>query len=206
MVKPPPRTSNAPPPVPTVGGGAGPYMPPVDAQTAAPRLGPLLFGDEWILKLTVREKWLIRQGKLDDEPTREARNRQQRMEFQYDEVRDWLVERRITYLWDFEHALAREFLDSRTSEASSPPLAATPAAARQNATRASAKRRSAHNKINDDAAVFRMKKALKAKEASSPNNAALIEAQKLTNLSSGKPVERVQRRLKGKFKKAHPNG
>jgi hypothetical protein len=69
-----------------------------------------------------------------------------------------------------------------------------------------AKRRSVHNEIDDSALVARMKKALDAKEASSPNNAALIEARKLTNQTSGKAVEAVQRRLKGKFQKTFPNG
>jgi hypothetical protein len=84
----------------------------------------LLFGDEWILKLTLREEWLVEQGKLEDEPTTEARKRQRLREFQHSKVHDWLKERRITYLWEFEQAFAREFPDSRTTEASSPPSAA----------------------------------------------------------------------------------
>jgi hypothetical protein len=204
MVK---RTTNAPPPVPTVGNGR--FIPPprIDAKTAASRLGPALFGDKWIPELTLHEEWLIEQGKINDEPTDKAENRQQLMEFQHRKVGDWLTKRGIRYLWEFERAFADEFPDSRTTKANSPPLAATPAAAReQNATRSSAKRRRAHNKIDDNAALKRMEAALRAGEVSSPNHAALIEAKKLTKEQSGKAVAAAQRRLKGKFKEAFPNG
>jgi hypothetical protein len=197
-----PKTTKAPPPVHTVRGG-GTYVPRIDAKTAASRLGPALFGDKWIPKITLQEEWLVEQGKLDDERTADAVKRQQFMEFQHRKVRDWLAERKITYLHEFEQAFAQDFAAGSPSPAIQLP-AEMPKIPLGGSSRA--QRRPVHNKIDDDAIVLRMKKALDAEEASSPNSAAFFEAQKLTKQSSGKAVEAVQRRLKGKFKKAFPNG
>jgi hypothetical protein len=189
MVK---RSTNAPPPVPTVHGGGVHYVPRVDTQTAGARLGPLLFGDTWIQKLTLQEEWLIEQGKLDDEPTAKAESRQHLMEFQHRKVGDWLTERRITYLWQFEQALAREFPDGAQlggEQARGSALPSTPA---------SRKGRRAHNNIDDDAPIKRMNLAI-TKSNVSMNQAALIEARKITGKVSGTEVDSVKSRLKRKY-------
>jgi hypothetical protein len=68
-----------------------------------------------------------------------------------------------------------------------------------------AKRRHAHNEIREDEPVLkRMKEAIDCGEASSPHKAALLEARKITQKSSGKDVDTTLRRLKRKYKNNFP--
>lgn len=111
-------------------------------EEASARLGPALFGEEWLPKLSAKDGWLIEEAKrrpnhvrtegpvhnplglarweLSDPISRDqlyaAKQRQQFMNHQHQTVRNWLQERAIETEAQFERAFNVEFPTKRTAE------------------------------------------------------------------------------------------